>query len=93
MRIKEDEIRVLKDAVRERDPDAELYLFGSRANDQARGGDIDILILSQRLTFKDKMKIKGRIFEFLEDQMVHLVIARDTVDPFVRVALDKGVPL
>ena len=93
MRIKEDEIRVLKDAVRERDPDAELYLFGSRANDQARGGDIDILILSQRLTFKDKMKIKGRIFEFLEDQMVHLVIARDTVDPFIRVALDKGVPL
>ena len=93
MRIKENEIRVLKDAVRERDPDAELYLFGSRANDQARGGDIDILILSQRLTFKDKMKIKGRIFEFLEDQMVHLVIARDTVDPFVRVALDKGVPL
>jgi len=93
MRIKEDEIKVLKESVRERDPNAEVYLFGSRTNDQARGGDIDILVLSQCLTFKDKIKIKARIFEFLEEQAIHLVIARDTTDPFVRVALNEGVPL
>ncbi len=93
MRIKEDEIKVLKESVKERDPDAKIYLFGSRANDQARGGDIDLLILSENLTFKDKLKIKARIFEFMEVQAIHLVIARDTSDLFVRAVLDEGVPL
>ena len=93
MRIKEDEIKVLKESVKERDPDAKIYLFGSRANDQARGGDIDLLVLSESLTFKDKLKIKARIFEFMEVQAIHLIIARDTSDLFVRAVLDEGVPL
>ena len=93
MRIKKAEIKILKESVRERDPDAEIYLFGSRTNDQAKGGDIDILVLSQRLTFKDQIKIKARIFKSLEEQAIHLVIARDMTDPFVRVALNEGVPL
>lgn len=93
MRIKKAEIKILKESVRESDPDAEIYLFGSRTNDQARGGDIDILVLSQRLTFKDQIKIKARIFKSLEEQAIHLVIARDMTDPFVRVALNEGVPL
>jgi len=93
MRIKKAEIKILKESVRERDPDAEIYLFGSRTNDQAKGGDIDILVLSQRLTFKDQIKIKARIFNSLEEQAIHLVIARDMTDPFVRVALNEGVPL
>ena len=93
MRIKKAEIKILKESVRESDPDAEIYLFGSRTNDQARGGDIDILVLSQRLTFKDQIKIKARIFKSLEEQAIYLVIARDMTDPFVRVALNEGVPL
>ena len=93
MRIKKAEIKILKESVRESDPDAEIYLFGSRTNDQAKGGDIDILVLSQRLTFKDQIKIKARIFKSLEEQAIHLVIARDMTDPFVRVALNEGVPL
>ncbi len=93
MRIKEDEREILRESVRERDPDAMVYLFGSRADDKAKGGDIDILVLSQRLTLKDKLKIKARIFEFLEDQAIHLVIGRDTADPFVRAALNEGILL
>ena len=93
MRLQKTEIKILKESICEHDPDAEIYLFGSRANDQAKGGDIDILVLSRRLTFKDKMKIKTRIFKSLEDQLVHLVIARDTADPFTRVALQESVPL
>ena len=93
MRIKKDEIKILKESVRESDPDAEIYLFGSRTNDLAKGGDIDILVLSQRLTFKDQIKIKARIFKSLEEQAVHLVMEGDVTDPFVRVALNEGIPL
>ncbi len=93
MRIKEDERKILKESVQERDPNAKVYLFGSRTDDDAKGGDIDILVLSQSLTFQDKLKIKARIFEFLEDQTIHMVIGRDTADPFVRVALNQGILL
>lgn len=93
MRIKEHEKEILREAVREHDPDAKVYLFGSRTDDNARGGDIDILVLSQRLTFRDKLRIKARIFESLEDQTIHMVLGRDTSDPFVRVALEKGILL
>ena len=93
MRIKEDEREILRQSVKERDPDAKVYLFGSRADDRAKGGDIDILILSRRLTFQDKLRIKARIFERLENQKIHLVISRDTADPFVRIALNQGVLL
>jgi predicted nucleotidyltransferase len=93
MRIKENEKKILKEAVMAQDPNAEVYLFGSRADDEAKGGDIDVLVLSQCLTFKDKLKIKARMFETLEDQTIHLIIGRDQADPFVRIALDRGVPL
>ncbi len=93
MRIKENERKILKESVKERDPDAKVYLFGSRTDDNKKGGDIDILALSQRLTFADKLKIKARIFQSLEDQSIHLVIGRDTTDPFVKIALHEGVLL
>lgn len=51
------------------------------------------MVLSENLTFKDKLKIKARIFEFMEVQAIHLIIAHDTSDLFVRAVLDEGVPL
>ena len=45
------------------------------------------------LTFQDKVKIKAWVFEFIEDQAIHLVIGRDTADPFVKIALNQGIPL
>ncbi len=93
MRIKEHEKKILKQSVKEHDPNAEIYLFGSRADDEAKGGDIDILVISGSLTFQDKLKIKARIFECLEDQTIHLVIGRDTTDPFVKIARHKGILL
>ena len=81
------------DAVIRFDPEAKIYLFGSRADDRQKGGDIDILVFSNRLKFKDKLKIKAVLFETMEDQKIDLVIAKDSNDPFVKIALEKGVRL
>jgi len=43
MRITVNEKHVIIDAVKNIDPDARLWLFGSRADDSKKGGDIDIL--------------------------------------------------
>ena len=46
MRLKDFEIRAIKEAVRSMDSKAKVYLFGSRVDDTKKGGDIDLLIIS-----------------------------------------------
>ncbi|MFO8089702.1 MAG: nucleotidyltransferase domain-containing protein [Desulfatiglandaceae bacterium] len=93
MRLTSHEKESIKKAVAEKDPGAVIYLFGSRVDDRARGGDIDILVLSNHLTLADKLSIKARIFEILEEQKLDMIIARDTNDPFVKSAVESGARL
>jgi len=49
MRLTDHERQTLLQAIEAADPAAEIWLHGSRVNDDARGGDIDLLVLSQRI--------------------------------------------
>ena len=49
MRLHKKEIKVLKSTLATLSCDAKLYLFGSRVDDNTRGGDIDLLIVSNKL--------------------------------------------
>jgi predicted nucleotidyltransferase len=93
MRLDEKELKAIKYSIIEFDPICEIYLFGSRTDMSKRGGDIDILIISQFLTSGDKIPILCRIFEKIEEQKIDLLIAKDTSDPFVRLALKTGIKL
>ena len=42
MRLEPEEVDGILVAVRSFDPDAQVYLFGSRVDDRKRGGDIDL---------------------------------------------------
>ncbi len=75
------------------DPDARIYLFGSRTDDTKKGGDLDVLIFSRDITFGDKLKIKAAIFERIDEQKIDLVIAEDEKDPFVKMIREQGVLL
>lgn len=60
-----DEIRIfLKDNFSKVLPEAKLYLFGSRVDDNARGGDIDILVLSEN--YIDKKIIRKIRIDFFK---------------------------
>ena len=93
MRLHQTEIQAIKETILSLDENAEIYIFGSRTDQTLKGGDIDILVLSQSLSFGDKLKIKQMIFEKMEEQKIDLIIARDTSSPFVRMAFKKGVKI
>jgi predicted nucleotidyltransferase len=93
VRLTSDEIVILKGAVLALDPEAQIYLFGSRTDKDKKGGDIDLLVMSQKLKNIDSLKILKTIFNTLEEQKIDIIIAADDRDPFIRLALETGVKL
>lgn len=47
MRLDKDTAAYLKQTIQQEIPGSTIYLFGSRVDDHARGGDIDLLILTE----------------------------------------------
>ena len=62
MRLNPEITEFLKAKILEISPEAKIYLFGSRARDEDKGGDIDILILSEH-----KLGFEGLIVTDWED--------------------------
>ncbi len=93
MRLSSSEITAIRDTIRTLDPDARIYLFGSRADDAKRGGDIDLLIFSDRLQPDDRGRIRWSLWELIGEQKIDIIVARDDTDPFIRIALKQGVAI
>ncbi|MFH1563310.1 MAG: nucleotidyltransferase domain-containing protein [Nitrospirota bacterium] len=93
MRLKENEKQVIIQAVKSIDPQAHLYLFGSRVDDSRKGGDIDILIFSDKMNYDNKLNIKKDIFTVIEEQKIDLFVSKDRDEPFVQMVLEQGIQL
>lgn len=93
MRLSKVEVDTIKKSVYALDPKAKVYLFGSRVDDKKRGGDIDLLILSEKIKSIDKIKLKALIFKKMDEQKIDIIISKDSKRPFVRYALDQGILL
>ncbi len=87
------EIEAITESIKDIDRDAKIYLFGSRIDDSRRGGDIDLLIISQKLGYEDNIKIRQRLYEKLGEQKIHIIIAKDTKNAFVKCAYKEGILL
>ena len=93
MRINKEEIKAIKDAVSRLDRETRIYLFGSRIHDYKRGGDIDLLIISDKLTYDDRIEIKKILFDRIGEQKLDILIESDLSKPFVKRALEEGMLL
>tara|TARA_B100000614_G_scaffold250755_1_gene261382 strand:+ start:746 stop:1033 length:288 start_codon:yes stop_codon:yes gene_type:complete len=95
MRLTRQERQVICDSIKKVDPEARVLLFGSRVDDQARGGDIDILCLSERLGFDDLWPIRREILDRIGWQKLDLIIEneRDGLSAIARVAMETGEQL
>ncbi len=65
MRLYSDEIQALKYALE--NIEDEVFLFGSRVDDNKKGGDIDLLIFSAIPGYELSLKIKQRFFTKCEE--------------------------
>lgn len=78
MRISSQEINIIKQLARKIfGKDTHVYLFGSRASDHLRGGDIDLLISNkdqQNLTFRAKQKFLTELKAKIGDQKIDVVL-------------------
>jgi len=93
MRLHESERQAIIQSIRAADPDAAVYLFGSRVNDATKGGDIDLLELSKKINLMAKLDILARLHQQLGDQKIDLVIYPDLSRPFARLAVKNGEAL
>jgi predicted nucleotidyltransferase len=94
MRLSKDEVDLLKKELYKLSKNAKLYLFGSRVDDSKRGGDIDLLIVSNELTKKDLRTLRVEFFKLFGEQKLDIVLDDGSFkDPFVKLIYKKAVLL
>ena len=76
MRISEIEKTTIVNAILEKDKDAQIFLFGSRTDDLKKGGDIDILVQSDKIGLLEIVKIKSTIFKNIPEQKIDLLVLK-----------------
>jgi len=94
MRLYQKQVEVLKNKLSSLSTDAKLYLFGSRVDDTARGGDIDLLVVSDKLTKKELRLLRLDFFKHFGEQKIDIVLDNgEFKNPFTRHILQKAILL
>ena len=78
MRITKQQIKILKEAVKKVvGEQAKIWLFGSRLDDNARGGDIDILVSLDNIVEKPAStvaKISAKVMMKMQGQKIDVLL-------------------
>jgi predicted nucleotidyltransferase len=97
VRIKEQEIAIIKDAAHQYFGDeAVVYLFGSRVDDNKKGGDIDLYIETRmkKNLFEQKIRMLRALYKYLGEQKIDIVINNFNCDKYIyHVAKSEGTRL
>ena len=95
MRLSKYEINAIKETFQDIFKTGNIYLFGSRLDNNAKGGDIDLYIkdcekeniLEKKLNFLVELKKK------IGEQKIDVIISKDITRPIEQEALKKGIRL
>lgn len=93
MRLSPEQVRLIRDPILDYDPEANILLFGSRIDDAARGGDIDVLCVSNKIDRQKRRRLRREISDRLDGQKLDLLVVSDISKPFVRLVMQEAVPL
>ncbi len=85
LRLTTEEIILLKSKLMELDPQASIYLYGSRVDPEKKGGDIDLLIISSSLSSADVSKLRWAFYEDFGEQKMDIILDDGSLSsPFVK---------
>jgi predicted nucleotidyltransferase len=98
VRLSPAEVGAITEAARETFGDGAIVrLFGSRVDDDARGGDIDLLIEvpGERVGIAYESRFLSALFERIDEQKVDLVLIRQgaPLPPFAAMVAQHAVRL
>jgi len=93
MRLTEHEINTIIEAVKTVDPDAKVWLFGSRTDDNKKGGDIDIGILSSKIDVMGEIEIRQKSCDKIGEQKIDIVVSKNGKEAFFNFIVTKGILL
>ena len=92
MRLDKEEQKALENAIK--DVSGEVYLFGSRVDDNKQGGDIDLLIISATMGKHEKRHIRRMFFDQFGEQKMDIILDDGHLeDPFVKMVYQKAKEL
>ena len=92
MRLENIVLNNIKEAIYDSFGDVRIYLFGSRIEDNKKGGDIDILILDDKLEKKEIREIRIEFFKKFGEQKLDIVLDKlSPVEPFTKIILNKAI--
>jgi predicted nucleotidyltransferase len=95
MRLSQSIYSSIKNRIHQSIPHADVFLFGSRVDDFGKGGDIDLLLLTdERLPLVFMNRIRRLILNDIGEQKIDLVNFKKTDNhPFKSLALETAVRL
>jgi len=68
MRLTENEVNIIRNEIRKRVGDCRIYIFGSRVDDNVKGGDVDIYI-DKNFDLKTELSIRRELKIILEEKL------------------------
>jgi predicted nucleotidyltransferase len=95
MRLSSKYCMVIKKYFKEFFQEGEIYLFGSRTDDNKKGGDIDLYLVLQEHSnlFEKKIKFLSRIKRELGEQKIDIVFNIDDSRLIEKEAMKWGIKL
>jgi predicted nucleotidyltransferase len=95
MRLSPSMLAAIREETHRLDPSAEVWLFGSRIDDDAKGGDIDLLVVSEHLNFEAQLRLRMAILDRIGWQQLDLIVRHPNQlgEPLAAMARAQGIRL
>lgn len=94
MRLRTKETQVIRQVLLNADPQGRIFLFGSRMNDEKKGGDIDVFFESSKnLDLKTKLTLEYQLTTLCETKVDLLVKNPEQEEKAIFGIARKGISL
>ena len=94
MRLNATELNAIRTTLASVDPQGRIYLYGSRADDTRRGGDIDVFLETSRvIDLKATLKLQLRLSDACHTKVDLLVKSPGDADMPIHEIARHGIPL